>query len=170
MRLFLSSVLWACLASAAVNPGLMQVHTVYILPMGNNMDQHLASRLSQLGTMQVVADPQVADAILTDRLGEAFEKKLDEMYPKPKEETEEDADADEKTSASKDSSKDQGPLRPNSFGRSKGTLFLVERKTRNVLWSVYMRPKNSTSDEINRTAGRIVDRLNRDVKPQAAGK
>lgn len=166
MRLFFASVMLAGLVWAGANPGLMQVHTVYILPMGNGMDQHLASRLSQNGTLQVVADPQLADAILTDRIGEAFEKKLDELYPKPKDESDDEADDEEKVS----NTKDQGPLRPNSFGHSKGTFFVVERKSRNVLWSVYMRPKNTSADEINRTAGRIVDRLNRDLKPQPAGK
>ena len=32
--------------------------------------------------MQVVTDPQKADAILTDHIGPAFEQKLDELYGK----------------------------------------------------------------------------------------
>jgi hypothetical protein len=38
-------------------------------------------------------------------------------------------------------------------------MFLVDLKTRTVLWSAYERPRNTTPDELNRTAKRIVDRL-----------
>ena len=47
------------------------------------MDQYLANQLTTLGVFQVVADPQKADAIITDRLGEPFEAKLKDLYPPP---------------------------------------------------------------------------------------
>lgn len=144
------------LALAEVNPGLQQVHAVYILGMGSGMDQFLANRLGRMGGVQVVADPNAADTILTDRLGEAFEKKLDEIYAPPKEEDEETADVRKPETSQ---------LRPSSFGRGKGTYFLVDRKSRNVVWSVYARPKNGRPDEFDRMAGRIVERLKNDLKP-----
>lgn len=160
MRLLLQSAMFTAVALAGVHPGLMQVHSVYILPMASGMDQFLANRMIRAGTMQVVADPQAADAILTDHLGELFEKKLSEMYPPAKDEDEE---SDEK--ADKDKQTAPAQLRPSSFGRSKGTLFIVDRKTRSVLWSTYELPKNSRPDELNKTSERIVNHLKRDLKP-----
>src|SRR5579864_5504108 len=83
MKLFCTFALLAASASAAVNPQLKQVNTVYILAMTGGMDQYLANRLTTMGVFQVVADPQKADAIITDRLGEPFEAKLTELYPPP---------------------------------------------------------------------------------------
>ena len=50
-------------------------------------------------------------------------------------------------------------MRASSFSRGKGTLFLVERKSRNVVWSIYDQPKSSTPKESGWLAGRVVDRL-----------
>src|SRR5580658_3487392 len=59
--------------------------TVYILPMANSLDQFLAVKLTTGFVMQVVTDAKKADAIFTDRIGEALEQKLDEIYgAKPK--------------------------------------------------------------------------------------
>lgn len=151
---------------AAQNPQLLQVHSVYILPMSSSMDQFLANRLTHFGKLQVVANPQHADAILTDRLGEAFERKLDELYPPTedadaKDAKDEDSDADASTGIKL---RDEQAPRSSSFGRGRGTYFLVDRKTRNVLWSTYERPKNSAPDELNRIAERVVNNLKRDLK------
>ena len=159
MRRILQLALFSAVCLGAASPKLAQVQSVYILPMTSQMDQYLANQLTQLGTFQVVADPQAADTILTDRIGEAFEKKLDELYPKPKDD-EDDADATPRDLAG--SAKEQ---MVHSFSKGKGTFFLVDRKTRNVVWSVYLRPKNSSPDELNHVAGKVVDRLKRDLKP-----
>ncbi|MDQ2947342.1 MAG: hypothetical protein M3Y27_15655, partial [Acidobacteriota bacterium] len=136
-------------------------------PMGGGMDQYLANRLTRFGKMQVVADAQHADTILTDRLGEAFEKKLDELYPPPEVETAaEEKDTDEAaTPAVGVTLKDEQPMKRASFSRGRGNFFLVDRKSRNVLWSTYERPKNASPDEMNRTAERVVSNLKRDLKP-----
>src|SRR5437588_8805686 len=76
MKLFCGLVVVLASMTAAVNPQLRQVNTVYILAMTGGMDQFLANQLTSLGVFQVVTDPQKADAILTDRLGELFENKL----------------------------------------------------------------------------------------------
>jgi hypothetical protein len=162
MKLFVLTAVACLVALSASNPKLQQVQSVYILPMGSSMDQFLANRLTRFGKMQVVADPQHADAILTDRLGEPFEKKLDELYPAPVEQK--DADEEDATSTLKD---EQPRIR--SFSRGKGTFFLVDRKTRNVLWSTYERPKNGSPDELNRIAERVVNNLKHDLKPAQAG-
>lgn len=168
MKLLAVALLVCPFAFAAQNAHLMQVHSVYILPMGNGMDQFLANRLARFGKMQVVADPQQADAILTDRLGETFEKKLDELYP-PVEDKEAKDEKDTENESSGGLNLRDTPMRATSFGRGRGTYFLVDRKTRNVLWSTYERPKSSGADELNHTAERVVNNLKRDLKPPQAG-
>jgi hypothetical protein len=162
MKLLLLAALACVVALGASSPQLQQVQSVYILPMGSGMDQFLANRLARFGKMQVVADPQHADAILTDRLGEPFEKKLDELYPAAP--VEKDTDDEDATATVKEE-----PARIGSFSRGRGTFFLVDRKTRNVLWSTYERPKNGSPDELNRTAERVVNNLKHDLKPAQTG-
>jgi hypothetical protein len=48
--------------------------------------------------------------------------------------------------------------------RSKGAVFLVDRKTRNVLWSDYVRPKSAQPDELNHVADKIAAQLEKDKK------
>ena len=139
----------ACLCPATDSG---QVRSVYLLPMTGGLDQYLANRIAASGVFQVVTDPKKAEAIFTDKLGSAFEETLKTILPAP---------ASEKQSDSTGES-DRLP-RGSSFGRGKGTLFLVDTSSRAVLWSVYEPPRNTTPNELDRTARRIVEQLQ---KPQ----
>jgi hypothetical protein len=169
MKLFCSLVFGAViLVFAAVNPQLKQVNTVYILAMSGGMDQFLANQITAAGVFQVVADPKNADAIITDRLGESFESKLKELYPPPAPPTPVPASSDEtKKAASDDKKKDldlgAGASRVNAGGRGKGNLFIVDRKTRNVLWSTFEPPKDTTPGELSKTAEKVVKHLKLDL-------
>jgi hypothetical protein len=186
MKLFWSLALFAASVPAAVNPQLKQVNTVYILAMTSGMDQYLANRLTTLGVFQVVADPQKADAIITDRLGEPFEAKLKELYPPPppppqaKDEKDDkdgkdgkdgkDVKSDKPAKDDKDSTEvASGGARVSSFSRGKGNFFIVDRKSRSVLWSIYERPKDSTPGELSKTAERVVKRLKNDLTEKKQG-
>jgi hypothetical protein len=136
----------ACLCPAA---DLAAVHTVYLLPMTGGLDQYLANRLAASGIFQVVADPKKADAIFTDKLGEAFEQRLGELLAPP-------PDREEKTAAS---TQDDRRVVISTFGRGKGTIFLVEAASRNVVWSAYEPPRSTKPNELDRTARRLVERL-----------
>jgi hypothetical protein len=163
---------------AAVNQQLKQVSTVYILGMSGGMDQYLANRLTRTGVFQVVTDPQKADAIITDRLGEPFEAKLKELYPPPTPPTPpapakvEKNDKDSKSAASvpvkddKDKAEEAGATRVGSFNRGRGNIFIVDRKSRNVIWSTYERPKDSTPGELSKTAERVVKQLKDDLSDE----
>ncbi len=152
-----------------------QVHTVYLLPMTNGLDQYLANRLTNLGVFQVVADPKKADAVLTDRLGDSFESRLGELFPDgaPAPPSKKDAKGAKPGAAPKDTDKDKDEpdtamkgdagVPFSSFRRAKGTVFLVDSHNRRVLWSVYQQPKNSSASEMDRTAGRIASRLKREI-------
>ena len=139
------------------------------------MDQYLANKITRQALFQVVTDPQKADAILTDRIGEPFERKLTELYPPPKpEKPKKEAKAsDEKDAAAKTDQTE--PAKPavsteaigqpaSSFGRGKGTFFMVDRKSRAVIWSTYDRAPNNQADTLDKKAEQIVSRLKRDLK------
>jgi len=164
---------------AAVRPELKQVNTVYILAMGNGVDQFLANQLTSAGVFQVVTDPKKADAILTDRVGEPFEKKLDELYPPPpppepvKKDDDEDKDKDAKA---KDATKRPaldltagGRVTTSSFNRGKGNFFLVDRKSRTVLWSIYEPAKDPTPASLSKVAAKVVKRLQADMTDKKQG-
>ncbi len=142
------------LASLALGADVSGVKAVYLLPMASGLDQYLANRLTGDQVFRVVTDPKLADAIFTDHLGEAFEKQLTVLYPPP-----EDADSDEK---------DDNKPQPHSsaFGRAKGTIFLVDLKSRAVIWSGYEGRIGAKPDVLDRTAVRIVQQ----IKKQRMGK
>jgi hypothetical protein len=139
----------AGLSLAADFPG---VKTVYLLPMPSGLDQYLAIRLTSTGAFQVVTDPMKADAIFTDRIGAAFEETLSDLYA-PKKAT------DGKLA-------DLEYTRPvsQSFSRGKGSLFLVDRNSRVVLWSTYAVAKSTSSQDMNQLAAKIVSELDKSRK------
>jgi hypothetical protein len=158
---------------------LSAIHSVYLLPMGGALDQYLANRLTSEHVFQVVTDPKLADAVFTDRIGSAFEEKLSDLYaPPPKEKPAESQPAEAQTAAPPNqraaqppvplftdtANKLTNPATNSSFGHGKGTIFLVDRKSKEVVWSIYEVPKGSTSPQMDRSAADIVNRLKRDLK------
>lgn len=151
------------MAAPCAAEGLPGVRTVYLMRMANGFDQYLANRLTNMRVFEVVADPKKADAIFTDRLGEAFESRLDELYPAPKPpapETEEEAEDKEKSSSK---SNEPAHAVSSGFSRARGTVFLVDTKSRRVLWSLYERPKGIAPEQLDRTASRLVEKLKKDL-------
>jgi hypothetical protein len=143
MKRLLLLVVFAAIAS----PQYAGPRTVYILPMAAGLDQYIAQWLTRDHTMQVVADPKAAEVVMTDRLGDAFEQKLAQIHP-----------AEKKS----DSSDQPGTSAPNAFrsSRGRGTIFIVDAKSRQVLWSAHEKPPKSNSDaDLNRTAERIAKQL-----------
>lgn len=172
-------VLALALCVAPLAAQLNTIQTVYLFPMGSGLDQYLANRLTSQGVLQVVTDPLKADAVFTDRLGEGFEARFTELYITPGEEKKQAEERKAKAEAKKAKAKEKGgkdedeeattpeagkfvdksPARTTSFGRGRGTLFLVERKSQSVVWSVYEPPKSSNPHEMDRAASRITDKL-----------
>lgn len=141
----------ACAAVAAET----SVESVYFLPMSNSLELYVANRVTAEKVYRVTTDPKRAEAVFTDKLGEEFERKMDELFPpldKPEVDPEKQEERQTRAFAS----------------RARGTVFLVDARTRHVIWSGYLRPKNSTPDELDRTAKKIVEQLKRDLQPPAA--
>ena len=144
---------------------LSGVHSVYVMPMARGFDQFLANRLTSDHVVQVVVDAKLADAVLTDKIGEALTEKLDEVSPAPKA-----AAATEKDKEAADAKKDEpaqstlvSPAATSALGRSKGTLFLVDAKSRQILWSTFENPKSAEASQLDKTAMDIAARLKRDL-------
>ena len=177
-RVFLLPAVWVCCLAAQPNADLAQVQSVYVMPMSGGMHQHLTNRLIKLGLFQIVADPQRADSVLTDKLGGAFEAQLSEWdaeaarrapkpltppAPAPVAGVPPPADAPAKAEGS-----DPAPLElasrqiTTAISRSKGTLFLVDRRSRRVLWSTYQKTKTNQPDDLEKAAARIADRVKED--------
>ena len=162
------------LAGSAVFAGpksadLAQVRSIYVLPMASGLDQYLANRLTQTGRFQIVTDAQAADAVLTDRIGEALQAKLEELYPPPappapppaaKEESAEDRTAEETATEEPEKPRRAGL---GTWGRGRGNVFLVDRTSRRVIWSDYRKPRSTESDELDRLAEYFAGRLRKDA-------
>jgi hypothetical protein len=144
-------IAWILGCAVAHSQDLAVYKTVYILPMSNGLDQFLAIKLTGARMIQVVADPKKADVVFTDHIGAGFEDRLDELYgPKPQTD-----DKDNLTASTP---------RISSGSHGKGTIFLVDRKTRVIVWSVYVKPKNTSQDEMNHVAERIAEKFEKDKK------
>ena len=158
---FISTLVCFAALLPAMNPQLKQVNAVYILGMSSGMDQYLANQMTAMGVLQVVTDPKKADALITDRLGEPFESKLKELYPP--------ASPAPAAAANQNNQDFSGTARVLSVGRGRGNFFIVDRKSGAVLWSVYEPSKDSTPDELTKTARKIVRRLKDDLTEKKRG-
>ncbi|MCX6628076.1 MAG: hypothetical protein NTW28_10660 [Candidatus Solibacter sp.] len=166
------ALLFSCSAALLCPADLANVHTVYLLKMAKGLDQFLANRLTSDHVFQIVTDPKLADTVFTDQIGEGFQMKLEELFPTPEsakpapppppkpEKTGEEANPLLGDTVNKLSN----PSMNSSFGRATGTVFLVDAKSRQLVWSVYQPPKGGTAKDMDRTATDIVNRIKRDLK------
>jgi hypothetical protein len=155
---------------------LKQVQAVYLLPMGSGLDQYLATRLVEMHLFQVVTDPKRADAVFVDRIGEGVEDKLAELYPEEKkvekaEKEGENKDPDAKDKDAKDKEKNKNDFSGSSsrvgstnLQRGNGTIFLIDRRTHTVIWSLYSPAKSTNAPDVNRNAAVIAKKLELAVK------
>jgi hypothetical protein len=147
------------LVMAAVGPTaqLKDVKSVYFYPMPGGFDQHLASRIVRDHVYQVVSDPKLADAVFTDQISDAFLYKLDHINTPP---------PTGSGSGSLSSMNAEAP-HASSFSRGKGTLFLVDAKSKQVVWSVYEKPKDTLPKTLDKTAKKVIEKLELDngMKP-----
>ena len=127
----------------AASLAAQDIRNVYLLPMSNNFDQYLANRLR--GIYEVVADPALADAVFTDAIGPAFERKMAELYPVEGEEQ-----ADEKA---------ESVGRMGALRRGRGTIFLVDRRSKKVVWSTYEPIRRFTPEDLDKVADKVARRL-----------
>ena len=125
--------------------------TVYILPMAGGLDQYVAQWLTKEHLMQVVTDPKIAEVVMTDRLGQSFELQMKQIHPEPAKVQKDDNGSTKTNDAA------QHIFRSS---RAFGTIFVVDARSRKVLWSDYETPPRTNSDrDLNRTAEEIVKKM-----------
>ena len=147
---------------------LKDVKSVYLYPMSSGLDQHLANRLTKDHVFRVVADPKLADAVFTDQLGKQFEYRVDHI----KRDTPAAAASAVQAAAGQNLGTVAAESEPHSssFSAGKGTIFLVDTKSRQVVWSDYNRPKNNSSHELEKTAKRLAMDITKTLTPAPTNK
>jgi hypothetical protein len=176
--MMVSAMRWTALfllpmLASAVEIGGSSVRTIYIMPMRHGLDQYIANQITREHVLEVIADPAHADAVFTDKLGEALEEKLEKLHPTPKPDEPkaepEKAASDKDQSDSKDKPsgpktyREPEPPHTSTFGGGKGTLFLVDAHSRVILWSVYEKPVPSNPRSLDGAAKRVVNQLKQDL-------
>jgi len=154
------------LCSFPLLAGVADIKAVYLLPMSRGFDQYLANHLTKAGIYQVVTDPKRADAVLSDRVGDSLESQLKELYAEPKAESETKKEAQAAAGSGDVTEYSGAAKRTSSFAGGKGNLFLVDVKSRTVVWSTYARPKDSTPHQLDATARQVIERLNLVLHPK----
>jgi len=138
------------LAAVAIGlAGQTAQQMIFVLPMPGGLDQFLAVHLAESEAFRVVTDPTKATVILTDRIGENLEEQLKIMA------------APASTAAAKEAATEDTFTRPRMqpLTHTRGTLFLVDRASHQVLWSTFQEPKTSEPKALNRAAREIVERM-----------
>jgi len=132
-----------------------------------------------------VTDPKLADAFFSDRVGEPLQAQIERVLAKPKESSQEGkeakaadapkgadgpkvskADARNPANMFNPSNKLDNPALNSTFGHGKGNIFLVDAKSREVVWSTFDLPKDSTGEQLDHTASDIVARLKKQLYPK----
>ncbi|SPF54823.1 conserved exported hypothetical protein [Candidatus Sulfopaludibacter sp. SbA4] len=167
-------LLLCCSGAFLCGAELSGVHSVYFLPMSRGLDQYLANRVTNDHIFQVVTNPKLADAVFTDRIGEAFESQMQDLFPppaaeKPKPEPKKDGKKEDQPKASglptDTVNKQTDPSLNSAFGRGKGMVFLVDVKSRQVIWSAYDPPKGAALTDLDHSASDIVAKLKKELYP-----
>ena len=126
----------------------LKTRTVYIVPMANGLDRHLASRLTSFGVVWVVLDPESADAVLTDRLDEAFWAGSNARYK-----------AASKPPNAILNDEDRARYERPRIGVYRGTVFLVDPRAGLVLWSIYEPTPDTSPNALDQAAVRVAMNL-----------
>jgi hypothetical protein len=152
MRIFALVLIAACLCAPLMAADAARLsprfRTVYVLEMANGLDQHLASRLTANRAMWVVLEPATADAVLTESLDDSFWNWLARYY------------APAAGTAAQSAVRGTESRRESSANpRQPGMVYLVDPRTRVVLWSTWDKPKNTSPAELEHTAERVATQL-----------
>jgi len=155
-------LLMSC-ATGLSGADLGNVHTVYMLPMFHGLEQYIANALTGEHLFVIVTDPKMADAVIGDHVDASLQQKLDVLLAPPAEKPDPKASEVPKGSILEPANKLDNPADSSMVSRSRGMVFVVGTKSRQVLWSVYDLPKDASSKELDRIASVIVSRLKKDM-------
>lgn len=147
MRHFLFLLISGTLAMA--QSPLSNAKNVFLTPLPGGLEQYLALHLTQDKVLQVVTDSGKAEVVFTDKIGEELRTTLSEL--------EHHTPSAAQTGKAGEVVFGRPTMRP--LARARGTVFLVDRKTGDVLWSTLEQPKSSSVAHLDAAAKRIVEKL-----------
>jgi len=130
----------------------LKTRKVYIVPMANGLDRHLASRLTSSGVVWVVLDPENADAVLTDRVDESFWSWSNARYR-----------AASKSLNATLNDEDRSRYEHPRIGGYRGTVFLVDPRAGLVLWSIYEPTPDTSPNALDQAAGHVATSLKKSL-------
>ena len=157
---------WLCgllFVSSAFAADLSGVRSVYTWPMTKSFDQYLAEQITTESVFDVVVDPKLANAVLTDRIDAPFLAAMDELFPLPEPD---DSEKDDEEDPADESIEAGGAFkRPKNrpMGRPHGTLFLVDIHSRTVLWSTYLKEYDPSPNKLHQQARSVVQRIKKQL-------
>jgi hypothetical protein len=131
--------------------------------MTRSFDQYLAEQITAESVFDVVVDPKLANAVLTDRIDAHFLAGIDELFPLPEPDDPDKAQKkDDEEEAANESIEAGGAFkRPvnRPMGSPRGTLFLVDIHSRKVLWSTYLKEYDPSPNKLHQQARDVVKRI-----------
>lgn len=151
MRIAVLILLFAGASAVAADLGSAQ--PIYFWAMQGSLDQYLAEQAAAAGSVQVTVDPKMAKAIMTDRIDAPFLEAMDELFPVEGRE----APKKPEDSIEGDFQVSRPSNRPK--GTPKGTIFLVDVRTRQVLWSTFLGELDARPKSLHREAQKVIERL-----------
>jgi hypothetical protein len=140
---------------------IREAQPVYFWPMQYALDQYLAEAVNTAGVLTVTFDPKLAGAIMTERIDSNFLEAMEELFPANKEAKDESGKKND--SIEGDFAIARTKNRPQA--RPQGTLFLVDVKTRRVIWSSYRGELKPDSKDLHKEARRVVEEIAAAVNP-----
>jgi len=149
---FLTVALLCFTVSASDFQLQLKTRRVYIAPMANGLNLHIASRLTSSGVVWVVLEPESADAVLTDRVDEAFWT-WSTVHYKP-------AGKNPSVAVRDDDGFRFEHLRTGPY---RGTLFLVDPRNGLILWSMYEPTPNTTTNALDLAAAHFATSLKKSL-------
>ena len=160
---------WLCgflFVSSAFAADLSGVRAVYTWPMTKSFDQYLAEQIATESVFDVVVDPKLANAVLTDRIDAPFLAAMDELFPLPEPGGSEKAGKKDDEDPAGESIEAGGAFkRPKNrpMSRPQGTLFLVDVQSRTVLWSTYLKEYDPSPNKLHQQARSVVQRIKKQL-------
>lgn len=152
MKQFLFTLIVASCAWA--ESSLATAKNVYLTPMSGGLDQYLALHLTKDSVLQVVTDSNKADVVFADRVGEDFKQMMAEIDGKGQQ--------NQPLKAGEAPPFNRPSMRPLS--KARGTIFLVDRHTGDVVWSTLEQPKSTSTGDLDSAAKHITGDLKKALK------
>jgi hypothetical protein len=165
-------LLLAALTAPLMAADLSSIGPVYVWPMNGALDQYVAEQATSSGTFAVTVDPARAKTVMTDHIDAKFFEGMNEIFvdeaaiaaaAAAKSDDEEDEDA-----ATGSIESGLAANRPANRPRSspKGTVFLVNIQTRQVIWSTFLGDFDRSPKKLHSKAAQVIGTLSKSMNGQ----